>query len=164
MPWFDREKVVCALARYKLLQNTHNHHHNYGRCRRKHPPHAPNEASSPVTSCCMDGKQPPKQAVIILGGVRGCMAIEVVLLCSGDDASPQHRSVLRALHPLNLCKNICTCSGGLPHWAMTTPQGLRPHVERKGAIFAGVGHGWLWLRGLLLAIGGWWHHIFVIPT
>jgi hypothetical protein len=39
------------------------------------------------------------------------MALKV-LLCSGDDASPQHWSVLRAIHTLNISKNyICLLRG-----------------------------------------------------
>ena len=95
------------------LQNTHNHHHNHGQHQRKWPPYAPNEASSPATTGCMDGQQPTERAVIILGRVRGCIVIKV-LICSSDDASPQHWSVLRVIHPLNLTKIMCTCLGGLP--------------------------------------------------
>jgi hypothetical protein len=97
-----------------MLQNTHNHHHNYGQRQRKWPPNAPNEASSPATTRCMDGRQPPKQAVIIFGGVRGVWPSIKVLLCSGNDALLQHWSVLRAMHPLNLRKIITACLGGLP--------------------------------------------------
>jgi hypothetical protein len=35
------------------------------------------------------------------------------LLCSGDDALPQHRSVLRAIHTLNSLKNYIHLLGGL---------------------------------------------------
>jgi hypothetical protein len=35
------------------------------------------------------------------------------LLCSGDDESPQHRSVLRAIHTLNSPKNYIRFHGGL---------------------------------------------------
>ncbi len=107
-------QIFCNLPGTKLVQqNTHNRHHNHGRCRQKWPPNAPNEASSPTMTRHTDGRQPPKQVVIILGGVWGCMALKA-LLCSGDDVSPQHQSVLRAIHPFNLQKIICTCSGGLP--------------------------------------------------
>jgi hypothetical protein len=36
-----------------------------------------------------------------------------VLLCSGDDESPQHRSVLRAIHTLNSPKNYIRMLRGL---------------------------------------------------
>ena len=54
------------------------------------------------------------------GGVRVCMALKA-LLCSGNDASPQHRSVLRATHTLNNPKNYIRLLGGLltihsTHW------------------------------------------------
>ncbi len=99
------------LLRYAT--KTHNHHHNHDQRRRKWPPTAPNEASSPTTTQRMDVRQPPEQVVIILGGVRGCMALKA-LLCSGDDASPQHRSSLRAIHPLNLRKNMHLLEGSSP--------------------------------------------------
>jgi hypothetical protein len=35
------------------------------------------------------------------------------LLCSGDDESPQHRSVLRAIHTLNSPQNYIHMLGGL---------------------------------------------------
>ncbi len=35
------------------------------------------------------------------------------LLCSGDDESPQHRSVLRAIHTLNSPENYSRLFGGL---------------------------------------------------
>jgi hypothetical protein len=41
------------------------------------------------------------------GDLRVFMALKA-LLGSGNDASPQHQSVLRAIHTLNSCKNyIC---------------------------------------------------------
>jgi hypothetical protein len=48
------------------------------------------------------------------------MALKV-LLCSGDDELPQHRSVLRAIHTLNSPKNYIHLLGGLSlihstHW------------------------------------------------
>ncbi len=98
-----------APARYKTHTTTLTTMAN----RRKWLPNAPNEASIPATTCCTDGKQPPEQVVIIWGGVRGCMVIKV-LLCSGNDASPQHWSVLRAIYSLTPPKIITACSGGLP--------------------------------------------------
>ncbi len=47
-----------------------------------------------------------------LGGLRVFMALKV-LFCSGDDESPQHRSVLRAIHTLNSPKNYIRKLGGL---------------------------------------------------
>jgi hypothetical protein len=40
------------------------------------------------------------------------MALKV-LLCSGNDALPQHQSVLRAIHTLNSRKNYIRLFGGL---------------------------------------------------
>ena len=46
------------------------------------------------------------------GGLRVFTALKV-LLCSSDDASPQHWSVLRAIHTLNSRKNYIRLLGGL---------------------------------------------------
>jgi hypothetical protein len=130
MPWFDPKKCSCS----GTLQNTHNHRHNHGQCRRKRPPTAPNKASSPTTMRRTDGRHPPKQAVIIFRGGRGCMAIKA-LLCSGVDASPQHRSVLRAIYSLNLQKIICTCSGGLPPLSDDDSAGHKASYRAQGGHF-----------------------------
>ncbi len=46
------------------------------------------------------GDNPPSLRMYSLGGLRVFMALKA-LLCSGDDESPQHRSVLRAINTLN---------------------------------------------------------------
>ncbi len=46
------------------------------------------------------GANPPSFRMYSLGVLRVFMALKA-LLCSGDDESPQHRSVLRAIHTLN---------------------------------------------------------------
>ncbi len=46
------------------------------------------------------------------GGLWVCMALKA-LLCSGNDASPQHWSFLRAIHTLNSPKNYIRLLGGL---------------------------------------------------
>jgi hypothetical protein len=110
------------------LQNAHNHHHNHGQRRRKRPPNAPNEASSPARTHHMDGRQPPKQVVIILGGVRGCMAIKVLLW-------PQHWDVLRAIHPLTPPKIITACLGGLPPSSNDKGAGHKASCGAQGGHF-----------------------------
>jgi hypothetical protein len=61
----------------------------------------------------MDGWQPPELADAFWGGgLRVVMALKA-LLCSGDDASPHHWSVLRAIHTLNSCKHYICLLGGL---------------------------------------------------
>jgi hypothetical protein len=47
-----------------------------------------------------------------VGGLRVFMALKV-LLCSGDDESPQHQSVLRAINTLNSPKKYIRLLGGL---------------------------------------------------
>ncbi len=59
------------------------------------------------------GDNPPGLRMFFFGeGLRVSMALKA-LLCSGDDASPQHRSVLRAIHTLNSRKNYIRLRGGL---------------------------------------------------
>jgi hypothetical protein len=45
-------------------------------------------------------------------GLSVCIALKA-LVCSGDDASPQHLSVLKAIHTLNSPKNYIRLFGGL---------------------------------------------------
>jgi hypothetical protein len=66
------------------------------------------------------GNNPPSLRMYFLGGLRVCMALKA-LLCSGDDASPQHWSVLRAIHTRNSPKKYIHLLGGLStihstHW------------------------------------------------
>jgi hypothetical protein len=66
------------------------------------------------------GNNPPSLRMYFLGGVRVYIALKA-LLCSSDDASPHHQSVLRAIHTLNSPKKyICLLEGLLPihsmHW------------------------------------------------
>jgi hypothetical protein len=63
------------------------------------------------------------------------------LLSSGNDASPQHWGVLRAIHTLNPSQNYMVFTH--PFYALA--QSARPHVGCWGAVSAGGGHGWLWL-------------------
>ncbi len=58
------------------------------------------------------GDNPPSLRMYFGGGLRVCMALKVIL-CSGNDASPQHRSVLRAIHTLNSPKYYIRLLGGL---------------------------------------------------
>jgi hypothetical protein len=55
---------------------------------------------------------PPSLWMYYLGGLRVCMALKR-LLCSGNDALPQHRSVLRTIHTLNSPQNYIRLLGGL---------------------------------------------------
>jgi hypothetical protein len=54
---------------------------------------------------------PPSLRMYFGGGLRVCMALKV-LLCSSDDALPQHWSVLRAIHTFNSPKNYIRLLGG----------------------------------------------------
>jgi len=69
----------------------------------------------------------------VYGGGGG--ALEALIVCSGNDASPQHQSVLRPINPLNPPpKFISTCSGGsYPIKSKrTTVWGARPPVGVVG--------------------------------
>jgi hypothetical protein len=81
------------------------------------------------------------------------MALKV-LLCSGDDALPQNRSDLRAMHTPTAPKVISACSGGYP------PSIRHAGAERKVSCGALGGHfrqRRLWLAMVvmvMLAVGG----------
>ncbi len=58
------------------------------------------------------GDNPPSLRMFFWGGLRVFVALKV-FLCSGDDALPQHWSVLKAIHTLNSRKNYIHLLGGL---------------------------------------------------
>jgi len=89
------EKVVRAPAGYKTPSQ----------------PWPPHEALRLVPMRQIDGRRSPEQADIMLGVLRGCMALKA-LLCSGDDASPLHRSVDEGHTPPQPLKIVSACSGG----------------------------------------------------
>ena len=145
-----------------MLQNTHIHQHNHGQRRRKWPPNTPNEAPSLATARRTDRQQPPKQVVIILGEVRGCMVIKA-LLCSGYDALPQHPSVLRAIHPLTPPQIITACSGGLPPSSDDNGAGRKASCGAQGGHFP---HHWPWSVVVEMVVVGRWRLVtsyFLIP-
>ncbi len=101
------------------------------------------------------GYNPPSLWMCFLGGLRVFMALKV-LLCSGDDASPQHRSVLRAIHTLNSRKNyIRLLRGLLPIHLMCLhgAQGLM--WGTRGAFLPVVAMVSYKLGWSMLAVGGW---------
>jgi hypothetical protein len=59
------------------------------------------------------GDNPQSLRMYLGGGLRVCIALKG-LLCSGNDALPQHRSILRAIHTLNSPQNYSRLLGGLP--------------------------------------------------
>ncbi len=58
------------------------------------------------------GNNPPSLRMYSLGGLRVFMALKA-LLCSGNDKSPQHQSVLRAINTLNCPQKYIRLLGGL---------------------------------------------------
>ncbi len=58
------------------------------------------------------GDNPPSLQMYSLGGLRVFMALKA-LLCSGDDESPQHWNILRAINTLNSPKKYIRLLGGI---------------------------------------------------
>jgi hypothetical protein len=58
------------------------------------------------------GNNPPSLQMYSLGGLRVFVALKA-LLCSGNEESPQHWSVLRAINTLNSPKKYIRLLGGL---------------------------------------------------
>ena len=83
---------------------------NHSRCQRKRPPNAPHKALRPTPSFLLDGRWPPELADTNFKRLRGCMAL-ITIRCYGDASSPEQRSALRAIHPLNTPNIISACSG-----------------------------------------------------
>jgi hypothetical protein len=86
----------------------------------KWPPSAPHEALRSAPMRRMDGQQPPKQANIIFGLFRVCMALKT-LQCCGDTSSLEQRGTSRAIHTLNNPKKYTCLLEGLSaihstHW------------------------------------------------
>ncbi len=83
------------------------------------------------------GNNPPSLRMYSLGGLKVFMAFKA-FLCSGNDESPQHRSVLRAINTLNSPQKYIRKLGGLSpihstHWRgaqglMWGARGLFPPV------------------------------------
>jgi hypothetical protein len=112
---YQTKKIGVLIAFFSSLSTKHNwchNRHNHGCHQQKWPLSAPHEDLRSAPMLLMDGQQPLKLADVILGGVRVCMALKV-LLCSGNDALSQHRSVLRAIHTLNSPKNYIHLLGWL---------------------------------------------------
>ena len=59
----------------------------------------------------MIGYNPLSKQIYFLWGVKGFMAPKM-LVCYGDDASPQHRSILRAINPIPPHKKHIRLLGG----------------------------------------------------
>ncbi len=99
--------LIAFFSSHSTKHNWHHNHHNHGRHQQKWPPSAPHEALRSMPTLWMDGRQPPSLQMYFFRGLRVCMALKG-LLCSGDDAAPQHWSVLRAIHTLNGHKIYCS--------------------------------------------------------
>ncbi len=70
------------------------------------------------------GDSPQSLWMYFMRGLRVFTALKV-LLCSGDDATPQHRSVLRAIHTLNSRKNYIRLLRGLLFIHLTWLRGVQ---------------------------------------
>jgi hypothetical protein len=84
-----------------------------------------------------------------------------VLLCSGNDASPQHRIILRAIHAFNSLKNYTRLLGGC------CPSIQPVGAEQKascGALGSHIRRRWPWLATVVLADVGSWRLMSGFPT
>ncbi len=103
---------------------------------------------------------PPSLRMYSLGGLRVFMALKA-LLCSGDDESPQHRSVLRAINTLNSPKNYIRLLGGL------SPIHSMHRHGAQGLMWGAGGHfHWrrLWSAMVVLVDVGRWRRTSDRPT
>ncbi len=142
---------ITFFSSFITKHNWHHNHHNHGRRWQKWPPSIPHEALCSAPMLWMAGWQPPKLADVFFEGLRVCMALEA-LLCSGNNASPQHWSVLRAIHTLNSPKKYIRLLRGLLPINSTHWRGARGLMwDARGTFLpvAGmVGYGcvgWCWL-------------------
>ncbi len=107
------------------------------------------------------GGNTPSLWMYFLGGLRVFMDLKV-LLCSGNDESPQHRSVLGTMKALNSPKKyISACSGGY------CPSIRRVDTERKVSCGVLGGHFCqrrLWLATVVMVDVGRWRHTSDRPT
>jgi hypothetical protein len=98
------------------------------------------------------GDNPPSLRMYCWGGVEGVYGPQSA---SGDDASPQNRSVLRAMHTPTAPKSISACLGG-----------YRPSIQSVGAeqkVLSGALGGYfrrrqLWLAMVVMVDVGCWRH------
>ncbi len=107
--------LVFLFLFFSSLSTKHNwrhNRHNHGRRRQKWPPSTPHEAWRSAPTRRMDGRNSPSLRMYFLGGSRVFMDLKV-LLFSGDDESPQHRSVLGTINALNSPKSYIRLLGGL---------------------------------------------------
>jgi hypothetical protein len=118
---------------------------NHGCCQQKWPPSTPHKALRSMPTHRMDSRQCPKQADVIFGLLRVCMALKT-LQCCGNASLPEQRSALRAIHtlypPLPPPPNYTRYLGGLSSIHLTCQcrvQGLM--WGAGGSISAGGGHG-----------------------
>ncbi len=70
------------------------------------------------------GDNPPSLRMYFWGGSRVFMDLKV-LICSGDDESPQHRSVLGTINALNSPKSYIRLLGGLSPIHLTRRRGAK---------------------------------------
>ncbi len=75
----------------------------------------------------MDGRSPPELADVFFGGVEGVYGPQSA---SGDDASPQNRSVLRAMHTPTAPKIRSACLGVIAHPFDESARSERSRVGR----------------------------------
>ena len=104
----DTHYAVVHQKKWFVLRQAIKHRHNHGRRRRKCPRNDPHQALRLIPTCQIDGRQPPEQADIMLGVLRGC-------------TPPQ---------PLKNCIRLLGGSSPIAHQAKTIVRGAMPRVGR----------------------------------
>jgi hypothetical protein len=74
------------------------------------------------------------------------------LLCFGNDALLHHRSVLRAIHPLNPPKIISACLGGRHPLSKDNGSGHKASCATLGGRFR---RQQMWLAIVVIVVVGW---------
>jgi hypothetical protein len=89
----------------------------------------------------MDGQQPPKQAAIILGAVKGVYGPQNTLMLWQFIISGTKECLEGHTHPQPPPKKHPLAWGAVNYPFKVSVRSARPHVGHKGAISAGGGHG-----------------------
>ncbi len=84
-------------------------------------------------------EDPPRKRICFLFGLKGCMALKM-LLCCGDASSPEQRSALKAIDTLTPPPKAYPLARGIVHdQSDALSWDARPLVRLYGPIFTGGG-------------------------
>jgi hypothetical protein len=123
------KKNSVFIAFFSSLSTNHNWHHTAMAATGRNGPLAPHmRPCTPHRHIEWMDKKNPSKLMHVLGELRVCMALKA-LLCSGNDESPQHQSVLRAIHTLNSPQKYTRLLGGDVTYPFNMlARSARPHV------------------------------------